>query len=43
VTTRAPASEDELAAIARRARDGDSTAALEYVRRLAATADDDDE
>lgn len=42
VTTRAAAMEDELAAIARRARDGDSAAALEYVRRLAAGADGDD-
>jgi hypothetical protein len=39
-TTRAPAMEDELAAIARRARDGDASAALEYVRRLAAGTDD---
>jgi hypothetical protein len=43
VTTRAPAMEDELSTIAKRARSGDSGAALEYVRRLAADVSDDDE
>src|SRR5262249_46300521 len=40
-TTRAPAMEDELSAIAKRARSGDTQAGLEYVRKLTTGFGDD--